>query len=254
MRRDAPPHFSSYGTLRCPTLLRQSDEHSREAGIGAVVQSLNGPKRRAHEESFHYHLIPRLLCEPFAGIWIAVRNGLEYRLHSGTNSFARPRFDQRCIRINGQAAAERDQLIDFGRGAKTVKPRCEGSIVPCITCGHQRDTGQLIDAPIAGVKARTQRLRPRQFGLREREIGFTESPGHKTDRNTERSLVCAMSHIVDGPAKPRDAAIICLLRDPRVGECKKSMQYGGLAGVLVRAGGIRHGITMSREWISGIAA
>ena len=30
--------------------------------------------------------------------------------------------------------------------------------------------------------------------------------------------------------------------------------YGGLAGVLVRAGGIRHGITTSQEWISAIAA
>ena len=254
MWRNAPPHFSTDGTLRCPTLLGQSDEHARKAGIGAVVQSLNGPKRRAHEESFHYHLIPRVLCERFAGIWIAVRNGLEHRLHSGTNRFARPRFDQRSIRINGQAAAERDQLIDFGRGAKAVKPRREGSIVSCMACGHQRDAGQLIDTPIAGVKARTQRLRPRQFRLREREIGFTESPGRKTDHNTERSLVCGMSHVVDGPTKPRDAAIICLLRDPLVGECKKSIQYGGLAGVLVRAGGIRHGITTSQEWISAIAA
>jgi hypothetical protein len=88
---------------------------------------------------------------------------------------------------------------------------------------HQRDAGQLIDAPVAEVEARTQRFGARQFGDRERKIGLAEPPGRKTDRNSERSLACGVHYIIDGTAKPRHAAIVRPLRYPRVGEPKESI-------------------------------
>ena len=169
-----------------------------------------------------------------------MRDGFEYRLHAGTNRFARTRLDQRRSGIHRQSAAERDQLVDLGGGAKAVEPRCEGGIVAAMTCGHQRDAGQLIDAPVAEVEARTQRFGTRQLGRRERKIGLAEPPGHETDRNAKRSLVRGMHYIVDGAAKPRDAAIVGPLRYPRVGKLEKAMQHGGPGSDVVRASRVGH--------------
>ena len=211
MRGHASPHFAADRALRRPALLRQPDQHTRKPRIGALVQALNGPERRTHEKSFHHHLIPGFLRECFAGVGIAVRHGFEHRLHPGTNRFARARLDQRRTGIQRQPAAERDQLVDLGGAAKAVETRAEGGIVAAMRCGHQRNTRQLIEAPVAEVEARAQRVGARQLGRRERKVGFAEPPGYKTDRNSERTLVRGMRHIMNGAAKPSDAAVVCLL-------------------------------------------
>ena len=140
-----------------------------------------------------------------------MHDGFEYRLHPGTNRLRARGLDQRRIRVNRQAAAECDQFIDLGGGAKAVEPRCEGKVVSGMARGHQCNAGQLIYAPVAEVEARTQRVGARQLGRREREVGLTESPWYKTDRNAERPLVRGMSHITNGTAKPCDAAIVGFL-------------------------------------------
>lgn len=93
-----------------------------------------------------------------------------------------------------------------------------------MACGHQGDAYQLIDAPVAGIEAGTQRFRPRQVDLGEREIGLTEPLGRKADRNIERPFVTGLRDIADGPAEPCQAAIVCFLRNPLIGELEESVQ------------------------------